>query len=470
MRFYRTVAVATVAAVLAGLQQGRDPVVAFTHVGVIDVDAGIVRRDQTVVITGRSISAVGPFGETRVPAGARVLDSRDRYLIPGLWDMHVHVAMAGRQSLPVFVANGVTGVRDMGGDIGSVRAWRDSVRARSIIGPRIRVPGPIIEGARWREAVIQLYRGAGDEDGAKRIAERIGVSSPDDAQRAVDSIAALGGEFVKVRTGSGAATFYAILRAARARGLHVVGHAPTQVPMAAASDSGMGSIEHSFFGVLDGRGGMELDSMPPLERRALFERFVRNGTAVTPTLVAGRGFRLTPDDVVLAIAADSLGRLDPRRRYATRELAQHWRGQIGLKRFETPVDWAANNRSKLRDLREMVAAGVPILAGTDVGAPLVFPGFSVHDELELLVREGGMTPAQALRAATLAPAIVLGATDSLGTIAPGKLADLVLLSASPLDNIRNTTTIQAVVADGRVVLRPALDSLFATAASSIRNR
>jgi imidazolonepropionase-like amidohydrolase len=117
----------------------------------------------------------------------------------------------------------------------------------------------------------------------------------------------------------------------------------------------------------------------------------------------------------------------------------------------------------MRDVREMHAAGVPLAAGTDIGAPLLVPGFSLHDELELLVRVAGMTPAEALRAATLTPARVLGRADSLGTVEPGRLADLVLLDADPLADIRNTRRIHAVVADGRLLDRAALDALLAEA-------
>ena len=461
-RLAATAGLSAIASLLLGATQQPDRAVAFTNVAVVDVAAGTVRRDQTVVVVGQRISLVGPTRDTRPPANARVVNAAGQYMIPGMWDMHAHLAMAGRPALDVLLANGVTGVRDMGGGLSRVREWRDSARAGMIAGPRIRMAGPIFESARWRESVIGLFRRDGHEDGAQSIIERIGVATPDDAIRAVDSVITLGGEFVKVRTGSNAATFYAILRAARARGLPVVGHAPTQVPLAAISDSGMASVEHSFFGVIDGRGGMELDSVPPAERRAIFGRFARNRTAVTPTLIAGKGYRHTPNDVVLAIVADSLGRIEPRRRHVSRALADHWRGQIDLKRYEGPLDWDANRRSKLRDLRELRAAGVPILAGTDLGAPLVYPGFALHDELDLLVREAGLTPAQALRAATLTPAEFFGATDSLGTVAPGKLADLVLLRANPLDNIRNVATIQSVVANGRVFSREELDGLLST--------
>jgi imidazolonepropionase-like amidohydrolase len=443
---------------------------AFTHVAVVDVAAGTVRHDQTVIVERRRIATVGASAGARVPRGARVVDATGRYMIPGLWDMHVHLGKMGSATLPVFLANGVTSVRDMGGGLRDVRAWRDSIAAGAIAGPRIRLPGPIVESARWREAVIALFREAGDEGGARGIEERIGVRTPEDARRAIDSIAALGGEFVKVRTQPDARTYLALLHAARARGLRVVGHASTHVPLADASDSGMLSIEHGFHGVVDGRGGMELDRMPPADRRALFERFARNRTAVTPTLVAQHGYRLTPDDVVQRVIDDSLGRVEPRRRYVSRALAARWLGQIALKRHEGPFDWTANYASRLRDLREMDAAGVPILAGTDAGVPLVFAGFGLHDELELLVRDGGLTAAEALRAATLTPAATMGTADSLGAIAPGMLADLLLLDGDPLRDIRRTRDVWAVVANGRLHVRSELDALLAGARRAIASK
>jgi adenine deaminase len=202
----------------------------------------------------------------------------------------------------------------------------------------------------------------------------------------------------------------------------------------------------------------------------LFRRFAENGTAFVPTLIANRGYRLLPDSLVLAVIADSAGVHEPRRRYVSRDLAEDWRVQIGMKQSERPRDWHAYHRSTLRDLREMQLAGVPLLAGTDAAAPLVFPGFSLHEELELLVSEGGLTPLQALRSATGTPAEFVELQDSLGSIAPGKLADLVLLDANPLDDIRNTQRIRSVVANGRLLDRPALDSLLAQARAELTRR
>jgi hypothetical protein len=288
------------------------------------------------------------------------------------------------------------------------------------------------------------------------------VDTPEDARRVVDSIAALGADFLKLRNAASREAFFALAAAARRRGLPLVGHPPQNVSPEEASDSGQRSFEHQFLPPLDG--------MTPEARMRLFRRFAENGTAFVPTLVASRGYRLLPDSLVLAVIADSTGVREPRRRYVSRELAEDWRVQIGMKQSERPRDWHAYHRSTLRDLREMHSAGVPLLAGTDAAAPLVFPGFSLHEELELLVSEGGLTPLQALRSATGTPAEFLQLQDSLGSIAPGKLADLVLLDANPLDDIRNTQRIRAVVANGRLLDRPALDSLLAQARAELTRR
>ncbi|HEV2129541.1 MAG TPA: amidohydrolase family protein [Longimicrobiaceae bacterium] len=434
---------------------------AITNVAVIDASGAPHRPGMTVVVTGRRIAALGRTGTVEVPRGARVIDGAGKYLIPGLWDMHVHLSYVGRHALPLFLANGVTGVRDMGGDFAQVAAWRDSIAVGHLLGPRIKAAGPIVESTRWLQFARAAVQQAGGRDEDK-LARRVGVDTPEDARRVVDSVAALGADFLKLRNAASREAFFALAAEARRRELPLVGHAPHNVSPEEASNAGQRSFEHEFLPPLDG--------MTTEARARLFRRFAENGTAFVPTMVANRGYRLLPDSLVLAVIADSTGTREPRRRYVSRELAEDWRVQIGMKQSERPRDWHAYHRSTLRDLREMQSAGVPLLAGTDAAAPLVFPGFSLHEELELLVREGGLTPLQALRSATHNPAEFLALQDSLGTIARGKLADLVLLDANPLDDIRNTQRIRAVVANGRLLERAALDSLLAQARAEVAHR
>jgi imidazolonepropionase-like amidohydrolase len=206
-------------------------------------------------------------------------------------------------------------------------------------------------------------------------------------------------------------------------------------------------------------------------RRAELARVARAGAAITPTLLADVSYRQTPDAVARAAIADTDAARDARRRLASRTLLAQWTFALDLKRFEGPSDAASRARSlrrQLDDLRHARAAGVPLLVGTDFGVSLVYPGYGVHDELRLLVAEAGLTPLEALRAATIAPARAMGMAESLGTIAPGRTADLVLLDGDPLRDVANTSRIHAVVARGRVLRRADLDTLLDRAADSAR--
>jgi hypothetical protein len=185
----------------------------------------------------------------------------------------------------------------------------------------------------------------------------------------------------------------------------------------------------------------------------------RTGTWVTPTLVAGQRWRLTPDAALAAGIASTSGRLDPRQRLVSPRLRDFWRVQADLRQYEGPNDWAAQRRAELAQLRALHAAGVGLLAGTDLGVPLVFPGASLHEELALLVAEGGLSPLEALQTATRNPPYFFGLERELGTVERGKRADLVLLGADPLADIRHTTRIRAVVQGGRFLDRAALDAL-----------
>jgi imidazolonepropionase-like amidohydrolase len=428
--------------------------------------AAASRPDYTVLVVGDRITEVGPANRVNVPEGARVLDGRGRYLIPGLWDAHAHVTSAGEPALAAYVANGVTTVRDLGGRLPDLLAWRREIRAGTRVGPRLLLAGPNLEGAWWLDMVVGFAR----SDSTLRsfpfleVSPRYRVASPADAPTVIDSLMRLGVDLVKFRNLRGD-EFRAIAAEARRRGIPLVGHAPIGVSPGEAAEAGLRSFEHSETVML------RLGDAPDSVRRAELARVVRAGTAITPTLVADVAYRQTPDSVAYAVIADTSNARDARRRYATRDLLAFWKFQLETKRFEGPrtsESWAESHRRQVADTRRAHEAGVPLLVGTDLGASLVYPGFSVHDELRLLVDEVGLTPLEALRAATLAPARTMGMADSLGTITRGRVADLVILDADPLRDIRNTTRISAVVAGGRLLARRDLDRLLEEAARSAR--
>src|SRR5688572_491584 len=259
------------AALVALLLQAASPPLAITHVTVIDVAGERALPDQTVVIDGNRIRAVGRARSVRVPAGARLIDGRGKYLIPGLWDMHVHLGMTGRSALAALVANGIIGVRDMGGSFTAVRAWRDSVNAGQLVGPRIALTGPIIENGRGLGLVNQLATQRNDSILYQGMAERLPVSTDSEAIAAVDSIAKLGAPFIKVRNSPPPSAYFTLLREATRRGLIVVGHPPNApVDLAEASDSGQASLEHQLLGVRNGEWVSVLDTLSQEARALLF--------------------------------------------------------------------------------------------------------------------------------------------------------------------------------------------------------
>lgn len=449
----RTALAWLVAPALATSSPPRPATIAITHVTVIDVVGEVARADQTVVIVGDRITAVGGAAALQPPRGAQIVDGHGKYVIPGLWDMHTHLAKVGRSALPRLVASGVTGVREMGGSFETVRGWRDSIAAGTLLGPRIEMTGPIVENARWLRLVRRFSEQRGDTAGIRAMDERIPVATPEDAVRAVERVAALRVSMLKVRTTPPRPAFFALLREARRRGLRVVGHPPSgDVTLAEASDSGQVSFEHQL---LEPQGNVwvsVLDAVSPDARTALVRRLITNHTAMTPTIVAGVGFRRIPDSTALALIDDSLGLRDPRRRCISREVAADWRRAIEGKALEgAQPDWEALARQAVAHLRALDSAGVLLLAGTDLGSPLVYPGFSIHEELERLLREGGMSSARALRTATLNPARFFGVEREVGTVSAGKRADLVLLNGDPLSDIANVSRIDRVVLGGRLI-------------------
>jgi len=439
--------------------------IALTHVNLVNVENGSVAPDQTIIVANGRITSMGAAAATKVPRDARVTELRNSFVIPGLWDMHAHLGSTGRSSFALYLANGVTGVRDMGGNRSVIRPWLDSIARNLILAPRLVVAGPIVERASWLNAVRGMAQNTGDSAMMRDMAQRIPVSSPESARQAVDSIISLGVDFVKVRNDPGAAATFALLRRARERSVLVAGHWPTTVTPEQASDSGYASLEHGPLSVVSGALVATFERMSADERRALFAKFGANGTAYTPTIVSLVGFRLMSDRDVAAVLADTAGAREPRMRYVSKRLLDGWNADFALKKQETgpPFDWAAFSRITNEKLLEMSNAGVLILAGTDAGSPLVFTGFALADELELLVKEGRLTPLQSLRSATINVATWMKARSDFGTVEPGKRADLVVLAANPTTDIANVRKIVAVVREGRLLDRAALDELLASA-------
>jgi len=434
----------------------------LTHLTVIDVMRGRAKSDMTVMIEGEHIIALARGGKIKVPQGAQVIDAARKYLIPGLWDMHVH-EWNKELVFPLFIADGITGVRDMFSPLPPIKQWRAEIAAGTIIGPHVFAAGILIDGP------YPFCKPC-----------TIAVSSADEGKKAVLKVKEMGADFVKVYSMIPRDAYFAIADEAKRQHMVFAGHVPEFVSAAEASDAGQKSIEH-LMGVLVACSAKEkelrkenearlraegirmdtavreqaaaLDSFDEKKASALFARFVRNGTWMCPTLTGLRA---------VAFSGEADFRNDLRMKYIPDFLNKQWEDAYGWKE-RTAEDNAQAKRvfqKQLEVVGIMNRAGVRFIAGTDTPGPYVFPGFSLHDELALLVK-AGLTPAEALRTATINPAKYFDLEKSLGTVEKGKMADLLLLDANPLTDINNTRKIDAVIVGGRYLPKEMLQKMLA---------
>ncbi len=428
--------------------------VALVHANVVDVRDGSIARDVTVTIAGDRIVSIGPTPP--LPPTATVVDARGKYVIPGLWDMHVH--WFEERYLPLFIANGVTGVRQMWG-FGAHQEWRRRIESGSLLGPRQVIAGPILDGPK------PVWPGS------------VAVKDAAEGGAAVAQVKAAEFDFVKVYSLLPREAFFAIADEAKKQHLAFAGHVPYSVSAGEAADAGIRSIEH-LTGVMLASSTHEealrktyataevnvklfrqtagelLATYDEGKAAALFSRFVKNGTWQCPTLTVNRAIGHLDDPAFVG---------DARMRYVPESMRLSWDPKQDFRfKDSTPEDMANYQKTFAKQSQivgAMSRAGVRIVAGTDTGNPYCFPGFSLHDELALLVA-AGLSPLQALQAATLNAAELAGAAD-LGVVAPGKLADLVVLDADPLQDVHNTTKIAGVVFAGRHYPREALAEMLA---------
>lgn len=451
-------------------------IIAITDVNVIDVEAGVRRPGMTVVIKGDKISAIADGSKMVLPKNAAVVRASGKFLIPGLWDMHVHVDDAGSWMFPLFIANGVVGMRDMGSTLEQVAVWRKMRQGHELM-PDVIASGPIVSGK------------IADPD-----ARMLLVGTALEAKKAVDRLAAAGADTVKVHDWISRESYFELASSARRRKLPLAGHQPVSMTADEVSNAGQKSIEH--FGNTWGgmmidcssdemnlrRTAQELipltreefsppklieklgnswmarlaDTFDPIKCRRLARKFTVNGTWLDPTIYgAAYAWTFVTEREIAS---------DPRLKFMPAAAQNAARGAAVEAQPTKSADVRAAEKrfykAQLSLVRIMSDAGVGILAGTDaLPFPPLYPGFSLHDELEKLV-EAGLTPAQALRAATVNPAKFLGRERRSGRVLNGMTADLVLLDADPLEAIANTRKISAVVLRGRLLDRAMLDKLL----------
>ncbi|MFH6602351.1 amidohydrolase family protein [Maribacter algicola] len=445
-------------------EQKIDATLLIKNVWVVDVKKGnLLAAKKDIWINGDRIVQIRDHKE-QTKSNNEIIDGSGKYIIPGLWDMHAHPddpemwrmdpdEYSRDQLMPLFVRYGVTGIRDMAGSMEVIEKWRTKIRSKELVGPEIVACGPLIDGPNpmW--------------DGS------VGISDLSKVKPMVDSLKNSGADFLKIYSLLPDSIYFELSKYARQLDFPHVGHVPLTVTTAEASIAGMKSQEHLLNLLMDCsaradqlyakevdygditnpvdkyvyRNELMLDTYDEEKARTLYETFVKNETWHTPTISMWYKNAYFEQEIL----KDSI-----HFKYLPMYMRNYWKPENN-DHLQNRLPKIIMVKKKLVEaykerIGEMNTAGVGLLAGTDVGAnPLCFPGLSLHYELQMLV-ESGLTPAEALRTATLNPALYFEKENVQGSVDEGKLADLVLLDANPLEDIENTKRINAVVLKGEV--------------------
>jgi imidazolonepropionase-like amidohydrolase len=455
--------------------------IAVRDVTVIDVEHGILSSHVTVLIHGDQIIRLFRTRNTTLPSETEEIDGRGKFLIPGFWDMHTHIAQID-VDMPLYIANGVLGLRNMGGVEDKVFALKHNLQEGTVFGPRMFIAGPILDSP---DGPVQ----------PPSYGDRIANAAQGRAE--VDRLKAEGADFIKVYDGLSRESYFAI--AAEANRIHIpfAGHVPPQVTIEEAIDAGQKSIEHGIEArgttteeqhLIDmgssenvmaeamrtknyslipesiARNGMiGLDGFSQSRASALYASLVKHDTYLCPTLVTQHW---------VAYGDDLAKAHDPRERFIRPETLVYWQPSMNmLTKYRTSayVEYTKRNyAAHLRQIPREEAVGVQFLTGTDLTVPYTYPGSSVHDEMKLFVT-AGLTPLQALQTAVTHPVEYFGLEQTMGSVRPGKLAELVLLDGNPLLDIGNTDRIAAVITHGKLIRKPELDAMLLQAERTAHN-
>ena len=403
---------------------------ALVNFGVLDMDAGEVRSGLTVWVEQGRVLDVAPSGRAPLPEWVRRIDGGGRTLVPGLVDAHVHMDST---DLPLFLANGVTAIRDLNGSPERLR-WRDAVAQGKLMGPRMLVSTPILAGEPQR---VRYQR----------------VTDPDEAKALIRRFAAEGYDYVKIYDGLRPEVYAALTETTHEVGLPLTGHIPASVHLAGVLEAGQG-LEHAEKIVFDALGHTLAD---PDKIEAAADDIARAGVPVTPTLAVQEVLNAQQDpDFAKRFDAPELAYVDSATLAWWSSLGQGGRPPMMVEGQPWPVRFMEAQRRLVRDLS---SRGVPLMAGTDEPNPLMVPGFSLHDELDALVR-AGLTPLQALRAATVVPGRELPFDPRVGRIEPGYAADFIAVDGDPLDGLEKLRHLWGVMTAGRWLGRADLDRLL----------
>jgi imidazolonepropionase-like amidohydrolase len=446
------------------------------NISIIDPERGLIDH-QTVVIKAGKIHKVVSTGEIDLSPENEIIDGSDKFIIPGLWDTHVHFAFIEElapRMFDLFIAYGITSVRDIGGEIGFVKELKEKALSNPTVAPRVMIAGPLLDGT------PNVYDGSS----VGRPPISVSLANVDEVIDQVNQLDSLGVDLLKAYEMLAPEQFVAITRLGKEKGLKVTGHVPLSMDVISASNAGLSSIEHlknlemscasNADALLQKRremlangkndpGGVlrsrihqaiipiALDNYDESKAQEVLEVLAKNQTWQIPTLAINvgatkrffaseewmEGFKYLPDSI-----------------------EKQWVQNVDQMMSQKPTEFNHKFANwKLKMVAKIHQTGIDIMAGTDTPVGHLIPGLSLHQELALLV-EAGLSPLDAIKTATLNPARYFNLENELGSIKENMWADLVLLEANPLENIHNTRRIHAVIKQGRYFARSELDEVL----------
>lgn len=423
----------------------------ISNVNIIDVKTGDINSNMDVIIDGETITSIIHHKNKTNYQAENIVDGSNKFLIPGLWDMHTHTWWGYKDFFPLLLANGITGVREMFGDMETVKKIRAEIASDIIDGPIIVSSGNIIDG------------------NPPSMSSSDVADTPKKGREIVRQQKEAGANFIKVYNSLKRDVYFAIADECKKQNIVLTGHIPHKITLKEALSVNHASIEH-FYGILDyssdTKGLFEIDSLrtsrfnylehykridyinktyDKSKEKEVIALLSKNDVWICPTFTVHKGFIRQYDYYYTD------NRVDYMPDYAMNGWKWITASDSILSKDNTRmlnIDRTWYN-SMLSLIKPLQTNGAKFLAGSDYANPYTYPGFSLHEELEIFVNEAGLTTLEALQTATLNPAIYMKKENEFGVIETGKLASLVLLNKNPLEDINNTTTINAVILKGK---------------------
>lgn len=408
----------------------------ITNINIVNVETGKIDDHQDLVIIKNRIQSIFTHNRNLKYKAEKIIDGSNKYLTSGLWDMHTHLSMIGEESIPLFVLNGVTGVRDMGGNWSNLKNWRDlGNQPNQDIYPTIKTAGPMLESPSFYGLLKQIL-------GKSYVQDRIPIASEEEAKTVVDSLSKMGVDLIKIRTVKSPEIFEAIAKACQHNNIPFTGHIEQNIGIQLAIENGISTIEHDVF--------MQSLSMEAKDLKTTLQAIKDAKIYFTPTMLATYNYRLRPKKELLQLTSDTDIQKPEVSKYLSPSLIEGWEIQLTTQALEAPLNWDSLI-VPLSSFAKSIATNSTVLAGTDCGVPGIIPGQGLHEELKMLVNKMKLSNLQALQASTINATQNLGLEKEYGLVKENYKADLLILNSNPLEDISNTSDISSIIKNGSVI-------------------